>query len=310
MSKTPTRAVVHQHVEIAKKLGYRRASGMVNAVLRKTAQGQLSTKAEHQLPGWLFQRWKDYPEWLANIRQPASLSVTGPAASRLKLAPSTVGGKKVPELWTLPPGHGGVTTLEGFEAGGIWVMDPAAALVADLVKGQVDPGQTVLDACAAPGGKTFRMLGAGIQVTAVDASVKRMALMHENCERLNLQVDSRIHDWLEGPMQNAEMFDAVLVDAPCTGLGTVRRHPEIIWRREAGDPAAMGVVQRQILQNAAQHVKRGGALIYAVCSTEPEEGWNVASSLDDWEVVKEWRSVPPSGDEDGFQAFILRSNNP
>lgn len=310
LSKTPTRAVVHQHVEIIKKLGYRRASGMVNAVLRKTAQGELSQDAALLLPEWLFERWSDYSDWVEKIRKPAPLSVTGPAASALNLKPSTIGGVHVPDLWTLPPGQGGVTALDGFEAGGIWVMDPAAAFVADMVKDQVRPGQTVLDACAAPGGKTFRIQSAGVEVTAVDASAHRLAVMHENCERLRTSVETRVHDWLLGPMDGGELFDAVLVDAPCTGLGTVRRHPEILWRRGAGDPAAMGVTQRQILQNASHHVKGGGALIYAVCSTEPEEGQDVASSLDGWEVVKEWRSVPPSGDEDGFQAFTLRSTKP
>ena len=103
-------------------------------------------------------------------------------------------------------------------------------------------------------------------------------------------------------------FDTVLVDAPCTGLGIVRRHPEIIWRRSPGDVAANAIVQRLILRNAAEHVNPGDALVYAVCSTEAEEGSEVVSDLEGWRVESSWSSAPPLGDEDGFQAFVLRQD--
>ena len=121
-----------------------------------------------------------------------------------------------------------------------------------------------------------------------------------------MEAEIEIHDWLEGSMPSGSTFDAVLVDAPCTGLGVVRRHPEIIWRRHPGDPAAMSVTQRAILKHAAAHVKPGGVLIYSVCSMEPEEGAQVIESLTGWTVVESWCSAPPQGDEDGFQAFVLR----
>lgn len=187
-------------------------------------------------------------------------------------------------------------------------MDAAAAKVADIVSELAGSGGTVLDACAAPGGKTFRMISAGCEVMAVDASEKRFIRFDANADRLQLKIKTKVHDWRFGPMANLPLFDAVLVDAPCTGLGTARRHPEIIWRREPGDPAAMAITQLEILKNAAQHVKPGGHLVYAVCSTEPEEGEQVAEGLEGWTVQSAWASVPPTGDEDGFQAFVLTAD--
>jgi len=224
----------------------------------------------------------------------------------LQLEPTHLSGEPVQEMWTLPPGSGQISELPGFADGLFWVMDPAAAKVADMVVDELGGTGTVLDACEAPGGKTFRMIEGGLEVTAVDSVRDRLSLMTENLNRLNMDAALRCHDWLSGPMATQDTFDAVLVDAPCTALGVVRRHPEILWRRQPGDPAAMSISQRVILKHAAKHVKAGGVLIYAVCSTEPEEGSAVAQTLKGWTVANRWSSVPPQGDEDGFQAFVLR----
>ncbi len=303
----PARAVVHQTVEAVKRMGYRRAAGIVNAVLRKSVEGSLSTEPRHLLPGWLEARWRNHTNWLERIRTPAPLSIAGSNLEPLGLSPAVLEGETVGDLWVLPPGSGSVEHLEGFEEGRFWVMDVAAARVADMVAEATPKGGVVLDACAAPGGKTFRLLANGFQVMAVDASRERLERFVQNSHRLRVDTKCMQHDWLLGPASSLGTFDTVLVDAPCTGLGTVRRHPEIIWRRSPGDPAAMGIVQRQVTQNAATHVKPGGRLIYAVCSTEPEEGINVASSIEGWEVEHHWASAPPTGDEDGFQIFQLKA---
>ena len=192
-------------------------------------------------------------------------------------------------------------------------MDPAAVMVADMALQAAQTGRggdksppRILDACAAPGGKTFRLHSQGARVVAVDRSSERLALLQQNAARLGHDVEVQAHDWLDSPHGTLGEFDVVLVDAPCSGLGTVRRHPEIKWRLLPSDPAAMGLRQRPILAAASHHVKSGGALIYAVCSTEPEEGEAIASSLEGWEITQRWNSVPPMGDEDGFQAFELR----
>ena len=305
-SRTPARAAVHQAVECTKAVGMRRASGMVNAVLRKASQAPLSEDPAATLPPWLVERWARYEDWIRRIREPAIISVAGTPPRDLDVSSSYVGGQAIDGLWTLPPSVGQVAHLRGYAEGAFWVMDPAAAAVADLVAEVTEGARTVLDACAAPGGKSFRMLAKGLSVTAVDGSVERLARMRENLDRLKLSLDLRQHDWLSGPLPETSTYDAVLVDAPCSALGVVRRHPEILWRRQAGDPAAMSIGQRIILKHASKHVKAGGALIYAVCSTEPEEGSAVVNSLDGWTVTKTWSSIPPEGDEDGFQAFVLR----
>jgi 16S rRNA (cytosine967-C5)-methyltransferase len=279
---------------------------MVNAVLRKAAVAPLSEDPHHVLPSWLADRWCDHGEWIARIREPASINIAGQLPDELELRPATLDGKTIDSLWTLPPGGGNVTELPGFSEGLFWVMDPAAAKVADMVIASVGGKGTVLDACAAPGGKSCRLAREGLKVTAIDRDPDRLDQMAENLHRLNIDVSLNVHDWVSGPMDPKTTFDAVLVDAPCTGLGIVRRHPEIIWRRQPGDMAAMAITQRIILRHASTHVKPGGALIYAVCSTEKEEGGDVAASLAGWQIEEAWASAPPSGDEDGFQAFVLR----
>jgi 16S rRNA (cytosine967-C5)-methyltransferase len=304
--RTPARAAVHQAVECIKAIGLRRASGMVNAVLRRASNNTLSEDPIHTLPGWLAERWGEHRAWTERIREPALVSIAGRLPSGLELPPARFGDSALSDIWTLPGGAGQISALPGFDEGDFWVMDPAAARVADTVQAEVPSGGTVLDACAAPGGKTFRLARAGLKVTAVDESDPRIERMRESLERLQIDVAMQVHDWTTGPLDDHSTFDAVLVDAPCTALGVVRRHPEILWRRRAGDPAAMSITQRIILKQAAKHVKEGGALIYAVCSTEPEEGSAVVKAMSGWTVTQQWSSIPPRGDEDGFQAFVLR----
>ncbi|MEC8425319.1 MAG: RsmB/NOP family class I SAM-dependent RNA methyltransferase, partial [Myxococcota bacterium] len=196
--------------------------------------------------------------------------------------------------------------MAGFAEGRWWVMDPAAAAVADLAVGAAaGPAPRILDACAAPGGKSLRMASRGSGVVAVDQSATRLARVKEASIRTGLPVETVQHDWLKGPQPDLGKFDVVLVDAPCTGLGTIRRHPEIKWRRLPTDPAAMALRQRMILGAASQHVVPGGALVYAVCSPMEEEGEPVVASLQGWHVRDRLATFPPAGDEDAFQAFVL-----
>jgi 16S rRNA (cytosine967-C5)-methyltransferase len=307
-SNTPTRAAVHQAVESVRAIGLGRATGIVNAVLRKASAAELSQDPRDRLPPWLYQRWSAHPDWLERMMQPARVSLAGEPPDGIEVTPAVLGSETLEDLWLLPSSLGNIAHLPGFEDGYFWVMDPSAAKVADLVAEATPAGGTVLDACAAPGGKAFRLSKAGFQVTAVDRSPERLRQMSNNLARLRMRIQLQPHDWLIGGLGSERTFDSVLVDAPCTGLGTVRRHPEIIWRREAGDPASMGVTQRQILKNAASHVKPEGTLVYSVCSTEREEGTDVAESMSGWSIEKTWSSAPPQGDEDGFQAFVLRRN--
>ena len=268
-SRTPDHAAVDQAVQLVRRLKAGRASGYVNAVLRKCVGQALDEDPTLNYPTWLVQRWgerlKDVDAYCAQLNLPAPLALAGDT-SMLDARPGPV------ERTALLDDAGAVPALPGFEDGAWWVMDPAAAAVADLV-----PVGRVLDACAAPGGKTLRLLSNGCQVVAADRSKNRLSRLKQNLRRCGHDLDVRKVDWEERALD--ERFPAVLVDAPCTGLGTTRRHPEIRWTRQPTDPLAMGIRQENILRMASRCVEPGGALIYAVCSTEPEETRTVAESL-------------------------------
>jgi 16S rRNA (cytosine967-C5)-methyltransferase len=159
--------------------------------------------------------------------------------------------------------------LPGFTEGQWWVQDAAAALPARLF-GDVS-GKHIADLCAAPGGKTAQLAHAGARVVAVDRSASRMARLRDNLARLSLQAEAVVTDAAEW-QGTGELFDGILVDAPCTSTGTIRRHPDIGWLRQEADIAALTALQKRLLQRAATLLKPGGTLVYCTCSLEPEEG--------------------------------------
>jgi 16S rRNA (cytosine967-C5)-methyltransferase len=178
---------------------------------------------------------------------------------------------------TLPTGsvrtllQGSVTMLPGFTEGQWWVQDAAAALPVRLF-GDV-AGKTIADLCAAPGGKTAQLAQAGARVVAVDRSSNRMARLRDNLTRLSLEAETVVADaaeWQGGA--SAGNFDGILIDAPCTSTGTIRRHPDIGWLRQEADIAPLALLQQRLLQRAVSLLKPGGTLVYCTCSLEPEEG--------------------------------------
>jgi 16S rRNA (cytosine967-C5)-methyltransferase len=148
------------------------------------------------------------------------------------------------------------------------VQDVAASLPARLL-GDV-AGKRVADLCAAPGGKTAQLVLAGASVVAVDSSKTRLSLLAGNLARLGLDAECVHED--AATWQPGERFDAVLLDAPCSSTGTIRRHPDILYTKSAKDIAALADLQARLIDNAARLVKRGGRLVYSTCSLEPEEG--------------------------------------
>ncbi len=307
-------AVVHQWVEVAKATGAAPASGLVNAVLRKCVDQPLSDDPMLDMPAWMARRFKGWDDWVRRCQEqpPINIVIRRDLADPIlphedctqlpNLAKDRV---PPPSILRLPPRAGNVPDLPGFSEGHWFVMDPSAAVVADMVDQWAPPG-SVMTACAAPGGKSFRLADAGRDVHAVDLVPARLALLSEGAKRLRLQIHTSAHDWLAGAHPDQGVHAGVLVDAPCTGLGVIRRHPEIRWRRRKSDVPAMALRQRQILENASAHVAPDGVLVYSVCSPLPEEGSGVVRGLDGWEIVDSWSSAPPAGDEDGFQAYVLR----
>src|SRR6188508_2537812 len=251
-------------------------AGLVNAVLRRCArEGQpLIDEVKSQnldIPPWLLARWIGaYGETTARqlalaIGYEPSLDIT--VKSDAAQWASRLHGETLPTGTVRTLLQGSVTMLPGFTDGQWWVQDAAAALPARLF-GDV-AGKTVADLCAAPGGKTAQLSAAGARVTAVDRSANRLARVRENLMRLGLHAEMVAADateWQAGP------FDAVLVDAPCSSTGTIRRHPDVGWLKSEADMAQLCGLQQRLLDRAVALTKAGGTIVYCVCSLEPEEG--------------------------------------
>jgi len=315
-SRTPDHAVVQQMVEVARRVGAGRASGLVNAILRRVSTPDDLSRADRlNHPAWLVARWdarygaEQTDIWCErNATIPPVCLVTHDASGLgERVSPEApeaqIDGLPIPNTRVVAAS----ANLPGVEEGLTWVQDPASVKVADLLADAVQGGR-VLDACAAPGGKSARLWARGLKVTATDLE-DRMLKLHANIERLGADIAVTPWDW---SAKNPELgeFDGVLVDAPCTGLGTLRRHPDIRWRRKPSDFAAAATRQLQILTSAAASVKPGGVVVYAVCSPAPEEGVEVVERfLTEHPAFTQeaaWSSAPPQNEEDAHQAFVLR----
>jgi 16S rRNA (cytosine967-C5)-methyltransferase len=224
------------------------------------------------MPDWLFARLEQaYGEATAlkiadaHLAPPGlDLSVKSDSASWAE----RLGGVALPMGTVRLPGTHRVAELPGFDAGAWWVQDAAAALPVRLL-GNV-AGKTVADLCAAPGGKTAALAAAGAKVTAVDLSESRVRRLKENLSRLGLEAEVEAADALT--WQPGKVFDAVLLDAPCTATGTIRRHPDIQWLKRPEDVTTLAALQAKMLDHAATLVRPGGRLVFATCSLLPEEG--------------------------------------
>lgn len=280
MLDTPPHAAISLAVDLCRAdAKARRFDGLTNAVLRRVAtsgkEGLSDVDAiAANVPAWLLDRWRK----AYGVAQAREI-----AAASLVEAPLDLSVKADAEAWAerlggllLATGSvrlkraeaGRIEELAGYAEGAWWVQDAAAALPARLL-GRLG-GRSVADLCAAPGGKTAELAGAGARVTAVDLSPVRLERLRENLARLALEaevVEADVLTWEPG-----RTFDAVLLDAPCSATGTVRRHPDILHLRRKDDTAQRVALQRRLLDRAATLVAPGGRLVYCTCSLEPEEG--------------------------------------
>lgn len=254
----------------------RRFIKLANGVLRTIARERdviLSNDdpLHRDTPEWLAQKWiKSYGEDTAKKiasanMQEASVDITVKEnaafwAQQLDGVVLSTGSVRL-------KGRTNITALSGYTDGSWWVQDAAAALPAMLLDPK--PGEKIADLCAAPGGKTAQIANAGAEVIAIDRSAKRLERLTENMRRLGLSVETVAIDALTyqgGP------FDAILLDAPCTATGTIRRHPDVAWTKELLDLQKLASLQARLLKKAVDMLKPGGRLIYCTCSLEPEEG--------------------------------------
>ncbi len=318
-TRTPAHAAVDQAVGLTRRLNLGHAAAFVNAVLRN------APPPDPSLPGFpsvLVDRWRARwgeraDAWMHACNEPAPLTLV-PKEDEAGLVRSLQHAGIV----ATPIGEAGtatrpvsvapclVTNLPGFAEGRFWVMDAAAVSVADLLADGIGEGSTVLDACAAPGGKSLRLASLGYRVTATDSNPERLVRLRENQARMGLPIHV-----LDAGIEPEERYDAVLVDAPCSGLGTVRRHPDIRWRKTTPDLLAAHLAtlakrQADLLHQLKRRVRPGGVLVYAVCSPEPEEGDAVARTLS-WPIEATVDTTPgtvdPTQGADAHVAFRFRA---
>jgi 16S rRNA (cytosine967-C5)-methyltransferase len=274
--QTPAHAAVHTAVALARgRLALRPYGGLVNAVLRRAAAEAAGIVAAQDAavlntPPWLWASWEAaYGKRTACAIADAHLGEP-PLDLTLKVQGAGPQGLGV----RLPTGSlrlrhkGPVAALPGYAAGDWWVQDVAAALPATLFGSLA--GRRVFDLCAAPGGKTAQLAAAGADVVAVERNAGRLRQLAGNLDRLKLKAELVCTDAAE--WQPAEPADAVLLDAPCSATGTIRRHPDVARIKTVADVAALAAVQSPLLAAAARMTRPGGTLIYCACSLQPEEG--------------------------------------
>lgn len=243
-------------------------AGLVNAVLRKVPETPFAGLPPQRMPRWLRQPLVHV--WGREVVSAIEAVQAGLPPLDLTLREGAV----VPEGLLLPTGSlrleekGQVSALAGYEAGGWWVQDAAAALAVRLLAPVA--GERVLDLCAAPGGKTLQLAAAGARVTALDLSEPRMGRVRENLARCGLEAELVVADALH--WEPTERFDAVLLDAPCSATGTIRRHPDLPFVKDGSEVAGLVTLQAALLDRALGMVKPGGRVVFSTCSLLPEEG--------------------------------------
>lgn len=306
MSGVPHPAAVHETVALARRFGHAGTARLVNGVLRTLLRQhttyQLPEATTHPVahlavawshPEWLVERWLQRYGWdrtqalcAANNRipgvtlRPNTLRTTTAAlAERLRqegrpaVMPSTVVSEAL-----VVRGTDRLDTSPSYQAGLFQVQDEGALLVAPLCR--VQPGQRVLDVCAAPGGKTThlaQLMHDTGQIVACDVQRGRLRLLQENVVRLGLSSITAVVADAAGPCPMRQRFERILIDAPCSGFGVLRRHPDIKWRKTTTDLATLARLQCDILHNAQQQLAPDGLLVYSVCTNEPEETHDVVA---------------------------------
>ena len=335
MDKIPDRAAVNEAVVLTKAFGFANLSGFVNAVLRnitrENADKIKSPALKYSYPKWLLEKlnmWlgeTDAQNFCENSHQPPPLIIVANTYKTTTenllqtLANEEIDGEPLPGLG--PDGAhspfiilrqaGDITRLTSFKEGLFSVMDPGAMLAVDAIDPQ--PGQTIIDLCAAPGGKSFataaRMQNQG-QVLSYDIYPHRIELINQTRKRLGLSiVTPQVKDATAFDPTLEASADAVLLDAPCSGFGTIRKHPEIKYNRSPKDIADLAATQKVMLDTAARYVKPGGKLVYCTCTvTKEENDDNVKYFLENHPnyTLTEAKQILPSSTSDAFYiaAFV------
>ena len=330
LERVPTSAVVNDSVDLVKDAGFRSAAGYANAVLRRLAREReaLTWPAEtdaldhlsvvYSHPAWLVRRWIDRiglertKRWVRFNNEPPGLTL---APNRLRVTRHELIERLRDEGISAEPTrlspHGVVVTnghalsSATFAQGYCVVQDEASQLIPELAR--ATRGEHVLDLCASPGGKTLSLAaqcGPSGMVVASDVRRNRVALLAATMQRCGADRVRIVHIPATGtlPFQD-NTFDCILIDAPCSGLGTIRRDPDIRWRRDPADFASFSATQRDLLRRAAPLVKSAGRIVYSTCSSEPEENESV---INDFLADARWFAIEPLQETAVNAAFATR----
>ena len=307
----PEHAAVSETVDLCVGSGGMPYKKLVNAILRRAtreARALLETLDAEKLntPAWLWDRWvKSYGAETARAIATAHMSEPPLDLAVKEDGPGwaeKLGGEFLPTGAVRIKPKGVINEIEGFDEGAWWVQDTAAQLPVRLL-GDVSE-LNVIDLCAAPGGKTMELAALGARVTAVDRSEKRLVRVNENLKRTGLFAETIAAD--AATWRPEHLADVVLLDAPCSSTGTIRRHPDIAYTKNTSDVDNLAGVQQRLLEAAVEMVKPGGIIVYCTCSLEPEEGENrIAQLIADNTGVKE---MPITNVEAGGFTELLNEN--
>lgn len=276
--ESPAYAVINEYVEITKK-HCRPLSGLVNAVLRGILRNKAQILSDRQIAF--------FPESFKNILQAdySDEDICKIEQAAVQEPPLNITVKHSAEMWAEKLGAqvvsedglvlfsaGKITDLPGYDDGQWWVQDTAAALAVRQFSNL--KGKRVLDLCAAPGGKTAQLINAGARVTSLDCSEERLTVLRQNMKRLRLEPEQIVCADAADYLKNfsGEVFDAVLLDAPCSASGIFRRHPQVVYLKEKSDIAKQAALQKKILASVSPVLKNGGELVYCTCSIAKAEG--------------------------------------
>lgn len=338
LTRTPSSAIINDAVDLTRRGGKTSATGLVNAVLRalnrerqKLAWPPRPADASdvaalagylaivHSHPAWLVERWlrrygaADVERWLTfNNEAPALCLVPNRTLASREALEAELAADGVETRRTAHAAHGlhvisGATmATRAFREGRCLVQDEASQLIGELVG--AGRGERVLDLCASPGGKTVAMaadLGSSGLIVATDVRRHRLRVLAETLDRCRLARARIVHVAASGGLPFADgAFDRVLIDAPCSGLGTIRRDPDIRWRMAEAELPALAAAQLELLRRAAPLVNRGGTLVYSTCSSEPEENQEVVAAFlashADFTQTRHHQTLPF---RDGLEAF-------